>query len=233
MKEEGKKHSFANNTNENHDDTNLYPGLLYFYSESFAFSVNGICAFLASLMNFGLLSSQEAEPSSSYSLIGYIFIVLGGIVQFLAALRSFRANEHFGATALGVFSALWFLLGLEMVHDNPVHLLPKLLMATFAVQSVLLLVIAPFLNGYFTCLMGAISATVIIETVTRFHADLDIAIRHAMDVLLLFVEVFTSDRCFQVLMMLLLKVYYGNVKQISTTTAKENGLIQNLCHISP
>lgn len=85
MKEE--QTSFANNnTNENHDDANLHPGLLYFYSESFAFSVNGICAFLASLMNFGVLP----EEPSSYSLVGYIFIVLGGFIQFLAALRSFR-----------------------------------------------------------------------------------------------------------------------------------------------
>ena len=84
MKEE--QTSFANNnTNENHDDANLHPGLLYFYSESFAFSVNGICAFLASLMNFGVLPEE-----TSYSLVGYIFIFLGGIIQFLAALRSFR-----------------------------------------------------------------------------------------------------------------------------------------------
>lgn len=164
-----------NHANENNDDADLHPGLLYFYSESFAFSVNGICAFLASLMNFGVLPAEE-EPYSYSALIGYIFIVLGGVIQFLADLRSFRANEHFGATALGVFSALWFLLGFELVNDSPAHLLPKLLMAAFAVQSVLLLAIAPFLNGYFTCLMGAISATVIIETMTRFHENLDVAI---------------------------------------------------------
>jgi len=172
-----------NNILEN--DVNLHPGVLYFYSESIAFAVNGICAFLACLANFGAVTDE----SSSKSLIGFMFIVLGGVIQYLASLRSFRANEHFGATVLSVFSALWFLLGFEMVlggSEDDASLPNKLMVACLG-QSVLLLAISPFLNAFYMCLMAAITGTVVIEIISRFQGDTgaDLSIFHGVVHLLL------------------------------------------------
>ena len=52
-----------------------HPGILYFYSESIALSSNGICAFIAALVNFGTLYRGTST--------GLWFLIIGGAVQLL------------------------------------------------------------------------------------------------------------------------------------------------------
>ena len=52
-----------------------HPGILYFYSESIGFGVNGVCAFIAALTNLGV---GERDISTAV-----LFIVIGGVMQLL------------------------------------------------------------------------------------------------------------------------------------------------------
>ena len=52
-----------------------HPGILYFYSESIGFGVNGVCAFIAALTN---LSVGERDVSTAV-----LFIIIGGVMQLL------------------------------------------------------------------------------------------------------------------------------------------------------
>jgi len=52
-----------------------HPGILYFYSESIGFGVNGVCAFIAALTNLGV---GERDISTAV-----LFIIIGGVMQLL------------------------------------------------------------------------------------------------------------------------------------------------------
>ena len=52
-----------------------HPGILYFYSESIGFGINGVCAFIAALTNLGV---GERDISTAI-----LFIVIGGVMQLL------------------------------------------------------------------------------------------------------------------------------------------------------
>ena len=52
-----------------------HPGILYFYSESIGFGVNGVCAFIAALTNLGI---GERDVSTAI-----LFVVIGGVMQLL------------------------------------------------------------------------------------------------------------------------------------------------------
>ena len=52
-----------------------HPGILYFYSESIGFGVNGVCAFIAALTNLGV---GERDVSTAV-----LFIIIGGVMQLL------------------------------------------------------------------------------------------------------------------------------------------------------
>ena len=52
-----------------------HPGILYFYSESIGFGVNGVCAFIAALTNLGV---GERDISTAV-----LFILIGGVMQLL------------------------------------------------------------------------------------------------------------------------------------------------------
>ena len=52
-----------------------HPGILYFYSESIGFGVNGVCAFIAALTNLGV---GERNVSTAV-----LFIIIGGVMQLL------------------------------------------------------------------------------------------------------------------------------------------------------
>eukprot|EP00956_Cyclotella_meneghiniana_P010795 scaffold15104_cov61-Cyclotella_meneghiniana.AAC.2 len=93
-----------------------HPGILYFYSESIALASNGCCAFVAALSNLGVIERGLAS-------IGLWYLVIGGVVQLLCALRAYRAYDHFGGTSFAFYSAFWALLGLEIIQSTNIHLL--------------------------------------------------------------------------------------------------------------
>ncbi len=73
-------------------EVNVHPGVLYFYSETFGLSANGICAFIAALTNFGVFGQ------TSTTITALCFIVIGGAIQLLCSIRAFRAHDHFTAS---------------------------------------------------------------------------------------------------------------------------------------
>ena len=58
-----------------------HPGILYFYSESIGFGVNGVCAFIAALTNLGV---GERDISTAI-----LFIIIGGVMQLLCKFYVF------------------------------------------------------------------------------------------------------------------------------------------------
>jgi len=58
-----------------------HPGILYFYSESIGFGVNGVCAFIAALTNLGV---GERDISTAV-----LFIIIGGVMQLLCKFCMF------------------------------------------------------------------------------------------------------------------------------------------------
>lgn len=58
-----------------------HPGILYFYSESIALTANGCCAFIAALSNFSIIL-----PGTSS--IGLLFLIIGGVAQFLCEFQT-------------------------------------------------------------------------------------------------------------------------------------------------
>ena len=158
----------------------LHPGLLYFYSESIGFAVNGICAFVGALYNVGVFLGDKTGGSSNSrtTLVAVNFIVVRGAIQLLTSLRSFRANDHFGATAFGMFSSLWFLLGVELLEnidfedidaDEDVSWsLPAPFIFSIFLTNCFLFAISPFLPAYNIFILGAIATPVGLETIIRF-----------------------------------------------------------------
>ena len=156
----------------------LHPGLLYFYSESIGFAVNGICAFVGALYNVGVFLGDKTGGSSNSrtTLVAVTFIVVGGAIQLLTSLRSFRANDHFGATAFGIFSSLWFLLGVELlenidvedIDDDVSWSLPAPFIFSIFLTNCFLFAISPFLPAYNMFILGAIATPVGLETIIRF-----------------------------------------------------------------
>ena len=81
-----------------------HPGVLYFYSESIGFGVNGVCAFIAALTNLGV---GERDVSTAV-----LFIIIGGVMQLLCKFCMFT---------------MFFVVILNRFIDTPVSLRRKVL----------------------------------------------------------------------------------------------------------
>ena len=145
-------------------DKTVHPGLMHFYSESIFYAVDGICAFIAALMNVVAFESTY--------ICSFLFIVIGGLIQFLISLRSFRARDHFGGSAFAIFSSLWFLIGLELLNKNELNYHSRqspfaLILAIFS-TTVARLDISHFLPACNVFILTAISIPVGQEAMVRY-----------------------------------------------------------------
>jgi len=136
-----------------------HPGILYFYSESIALASNGICALIVALVNFGALYRGTST--------GLWFLIIGGAVQLLCALRAYRAYDHFGATAFAFYSAFWALLGLEIIQSTSIYLLHIALV----IVGVLLTVTSPIINRFYPILLASLNVTSSLELALRVVDD--------------------------------------------------------------
>jgi len=87
--------------------------------------------------------------------------------SYIGSLRAFRAYDHFGSTVLGFYSAFWTVLGLEILLDSDINLLHIALL----VVGVLLMIVAPLLNVFYTVLVASITLASAMELVLRIVSD--------------------------------------------------------------
>jgi len=87
--------------------------------------------------------------------------------SYIGSLRAFRAYDHFGSTVLGFYSAFWAVLGLEILLDSDINLLHIALL----VVGVLLMIVAPLINGFYTVLVASITLASAMELVLRIVSD--------------------------------------------------------------
>jgi len=103
-------------------------------------------------------------------ITSYAHIFISPILSLklhLGSLRAFRAYDHFGSTVLGFYSAFWAVLGLEILLDSDINLLHIALL----VVGVLLMIVAPLINGFYTVLVASITLVSAMELVLRIVSD--------------------------------------------------------------
>ena len=108
-----------------------------------------------------------------FNIVGAHLIVMGGFLQLVAAILSFRRNDHLVGTAFSIFASLWTVMGINHIL-NPVIGIEVLRRAAisgmigFMTVAVILCLVAITVNYIMPPVLVAIMLTLIFEGVGMF-----------------------------------------------------------------
>ncbi|XP_007889755.1 uncharacterized protein si:ch211-153b23.3 [Callorhinchus milii] len=142
-----------------------------FYSEPGVLGLlaNVISAFLVALQNFTLVNTNIVANGIENILAGVHLILIGGVMQLVAGLLTFRKYDHLGGTAFVAFSALWssfgatrIIQGANLALYNTTSLPPSLQNNSSAVNYSISVAVPPVTESAVAGLVAYISVAFIL-----------------------------------------------------------------------